>query len=1042
MLQGVSRDTKKSPASKERKQQCYRRPTAPLPPAPVPISSHRQAQPPTTIHARRRSDGKPVYLSSSSISRGAPSVPTPFPSVMTRHVSNPMDPLRLPPPPAFLSSPPRRGMYAAAAKYGWCKNVFMLIFGIIILFVVFAAVIAIFPSDDKSTLELHEDNGGDDDDDDDENGEGEREDRSSSNPLTPFPKQTADGTCPPGFRPYFSGCILNMPYPRAVDDTIKDPDVSPCVSLNAYACGGWRKYDRDRGARSFRTSSRWNKRLAEYVRKVNGLRETFSWDAATKTPENDGGGDEEEEILFHLLTRSCVRSLEAESPMVASTKLTSLLDKLQAAADGDMIHRRAVGVMVATLTSHGMPSVVHVEPMRNPRDRSQSVLYMEPWATIGSDPHYVRKWFVQGGSNSDDERLRAHMELVEKACAALATLKRISRSQISECATSALSIEAALIGSVQKIPETGNGYFSSSSTFSQDLVPDGERSMAEAVDANDYRSGFADGFYDTLTEEMDLSNAASSAVRKFSIWTLGGLEPFFESGLGVLLDTEQDSRKWLYYFQVAVMSEASHYLPNPHYNGGERVKALLADLGSHGSPEALLTRRDERLLPWGRLRRTEHLRGHVRDNALGYTASAAADSSTNRKRTGAEGWITPYENAQDPMIEQSEVWRSCLSAAAVYLPEVADDTFSDLVVTEEDRAIVERVSSNILRALLESVSSSDRLSGDAKRRIASKARSIIQRIARPWKDRPPVHEGLELYGKNFFDDAVSVRAWNTRETFFAALVYVISDRGGGGGVREGDAGKSGDGDNNHHTPDAHAETKDKISSMPFQDPRFGRAGTRRFAMPADWSNAFYSPTENILTILSGIMTPPFFDRRYSNASLCATIGAVIGHEFYHAFDAEGVQFDRYGNVAPGWLPKGDREAYEEAKECYVRQYDGRKTVNGNVDDGTLTVSENLADSMGLRAAWMALTKGRRDEVRSEEAAEFLEAYAQLWCSSVPADREHSQMATNPHSPGSIRADGAVQNLRDPDTDFSPMEIAYGCKRGKEPMVPEKICKLW
>lgn len=125
----------------------------------------------------------------------------------------------------------------------------------------------------------------------------------------------------------------------------------------------------------------------------------------------------------------------------------------------------------------------------------------------------------------------------------------------------------------------------------------------------------------------------------------------------------------------------------------------------------------------------------------------------------------------------------------------------------------------------------------------------------------------------------------------------------------------------------------------------------------------------------------------------------------------------------------------------MRQYDGRKTANGNTEDGNLTVNENISDSMGLRAAWMAFL-GTGTEPERTEAAEFLEAYAQLWCTSVPEGRERRQMASDVHSPGSLRANGAVQNLRDPDTGKSPLEIAYGCKRGEDAMVPEETCELW
>ena len=1032
--------------------QCHRRPNTGLPRPVIPNAAVNQNpycknSPP--VQARRKSNGKPVYsmrprnpVQSAAGGGGPQRHRTNAPrNRTTTPIGNLMS------PPSSASSP-KTPSYISPT-YSCCKNVTLLIFGIIILFSVFIAVLAIFKesgTSTSSTMEGQIDN----------NNNGAHQLRS----LNPFPEQSTDGSCPPGFRPYFSGCILNMPFPRAVDDNIKNTTASPCRSLNAYACGGWNKYDKDQGARSFRSAGRWNQRLSEYVRKVNGLREPFSWDgSSSSSSKKKQPPEEEEEILFHLLARSCVHSLKVDpssvTPMESSRDLNRILQKLQKAATTNQNPRRSVGVMVGTLAAEGIPSLFHMEPMRNPIDRSESVLYLEPWVSIGSDPHYVQKWMLEG----DDEKLRAHIELIERACASLASLGSTAPSQeISVCSKAALGIEAALISSVPKTPSIGTEYLSSQEYLKRDLIPNGERSMAEAVDANDYRSGFTDGFYDSLVDEMGSVSEQADAIRKFSLWSLGGLEPFFESALGALLDTETDPEKWLHYFQVVVMTEASHYLPNPQFNGGERVKALLADIGTRSSSQILSIRRNQHgdsLLPWGRLRRIEPLRGHVTDNGLGFITTRIAttppppnQSEQKQNVDSKSGWIAPYETTQDPHLEESEAWRSCLNAAAAYLPEVADDTFSDLVVTKEDRRIVENVASNVLRALLDSVTTSPRLSPEAKRSIASKARSIIRRISHPWKHRPLPHRGMKLRGENFFDDAMMIRSWNTRESFLAALASLATTASKSAGRRDHHNSKEHDSKEHEAENVSESSATDAVTANYFKDPRFGRAGTRRFEMPANIPNAYYDPTQNIITILSGIMRPPFFDRRYNNASLYATVGAVIGHELNHAFDTQGIRFDRYGNVAAaaGWLPEADQEMYQEAKECYVRQYDGRKTVDGNPDDGSLTVSENIADGMGLRAAWMAFVKTNDDDiggdVTSGQAAEFLEAYAQLWCASVPASQERNRMTTDPHSPGDLRADGAVQNLRDPQTGVSPMELAYGCVRGKTVMVPEETCELW
>ncbi|KXJ06702.1 Neprilysin-2 [Exaiptasia diaphana] len=53
-------------------------------------------------------------------------------------------------------------------------------------------------------------------------------------------------------------------------------------------------------------------------------------------------------------------------------------------------------------------------------------------------------------------------------------------------------------------------------------------------------------------------------------------------------------------------------------------------------------------------------------------------------------------------------------------------------------------------------------------------------------------------------------------------------------------------------------------------------------------NGFYSPLENKITYLAGILQLPFYSSEYPSYMQYGGIGMVIGHELTHGFDSKGL----------------------------------------------------------------------------------------------------------------------------------------------------------
>ena len=84
------------------------------------------------------------------------------------------------------------------------------------------------------------------------------------------------------------------------------------------------------------------------------------------------------------------------------------------------------------------------------------------------------------------------------------------------------------------------------------------------------------------------------------------------------------------------------------------------------------------------------------------------------------------------------------------------------------------------------------------------------------------------------------------------------------------------------------------------------------------------------------------------------IGAVIAHEISHAFDNNGAKFDEYGNLN-NWWTEEDLAHFERLAQAMIDEFDGLPFAGGTVN-GTLTVSENIADAGGLSCALEAAQK--------------------------------------------------------------------------------------
>ncbi|MDY0210960.1 MAG: M13-type metalloendopeptidase [Acholeplasma sp.] len=176
-----------------------------------------------------------------------------------------------------------------------------------------------------------------------------------------------------------------------------------------------------------------------------------------------------------------------------------------------------------------------------------------------------------------------------------------------------------------------------------------------------------------------------------------------------------------------------------------------------------------------------------------------------------------------------------------------------------------------------------------------------------------------------------------------------------------------------------------------------------WGMPASMVNAYYQPTNNQIVFPAAILQRPYYSLDQSPSENYGGIGAVMAHEISHAFDNNGAKFDETGSLN-NWWTEEDLEAFNQKAKDMIELFEGVETGYGPCN-GTLTVSENIADSGGIRCALEA-SKKRKDH----NLEEFFMNWARVWRSNASKQYRELLLRVDVHGPSILRANMQLSNL--------------------------------
>ena len=172
-------------------------------------------------------------------------------------------------------------------------------------------------------------------------------------------------------------------------------------------------------------------------------------------------------------------------------------------------------------------------------------------------------------------------------------------------------------------------------------------------------------------------------------------------------------------------------------------------------------------------------------------------------------------------------------------------------------------------------------------------------------------------------------------------------------------------------------------------------------------NAYYSPAKNEVMIIAGILSGDFYRSDMSIEEKLGGIGTVIGHEISHAFDTNGAQFDKNGNMN-NWWSESDYKTFQERADKLIKYLSGfTVTPEGGKYNGALVQTETIADMAGVKA-----TLGIAKKYPGFDYKKFFTAYANLWKRISTRENIDMLLKQDVHALAFLRINAVIQQYEE------------------------------
>ena len=333
-------------------------------------------------------------------------------------------------------------------------------------------------------------------------------------------------------------------------------------------------------------------------------------------------------------------------------------------------------------------------------------------------------------------------------------------------------------------------------------------------------------------------------------------------------------------------------------------------------------------------------------------------------------------------------WKRCAEATDIFLGEAVGQEYVARYFPPEAKARAREMINNILVAMSETVSQLDWMTPETKKRAEEKIATFNVKVGYPdkWKD----YSSVSITRGSYFDDVMA-----------ASRFLVADDR--------------------------------STIGKPVDRGRWG--------MTPPTSNAYYNPLLNEIVFPAGILQPPAFSMKATDAVNYGAIGVVIGHEISHGFDDQGAQFDAQGKLN-NWWTQDDLKKFQAKTGCVAKQFDGYYIEPNIHHNGKLVLGESIGDLAGVKIAYLAFQNSLKGKPPAPTIdgftpdQQFFIAWGQFRGDETRPETQRLMVQGDPHPVAKYRVIGPLSN-------FPPFQEAFSCK-ADSPMVrpDDQRCVVW
>lgn len=174
-------------------------------------------------------------------------------------------------------------------------------------------------------------------------------------------------------------------------------------------------------------------------------------------------------------------------------------------------------------------------------------------------------------------------------------------------------------------------------------------------------------------------------------------------------------------------------------------------------------------------------------------------------------------------------------------------------------------------------------------------------------------------------------------------------------------------------------------------------------MPITTMNAVYISLNNSIIIPAAILQSPFYDLNASWEANLGAICAVAAHEFTHAFDNAGAQYDKNGTLTDWWA-KEDYVRFNELTGRVVAELSKINFVGTNLNGAQYT-GETIAD-LGALACVLDIA----DDTPGADLDALMQSWSKIWLHRMSKELAAAIFAADVHAPHNVRVNFTLQHM--------------------------------